>query len=205
MKNFVTVALTGGICSGKNIVSECFEKNGCLVIDTDKVVRDLYKHNKNMNREILTVFGKKILDPNGNVSKQKIAKLVFSDKDALARLNKIVHPKVKEYLSYQADRLKRDNYQGCLIIVAPLLVEAGMAKKYDIVVVVVADEDKRIDRCIERDGLSEKDVKLRIKSQLTDQDRIKYAKYVIDNNNSIEKTNEQVEQVYQEIIQLISK
>jgi len=205
VKNFVTVALTGGICSGKNVVSECFEKFGCLVIDTDKVVHDLYKNNKNMNKEILDVFGGSVLDSNGNISKRKIAEIVFNDKNALDRLNKIVHPKVKEYLSYQADRLKRENYKGCLIIVAPLLVEAGMAKKYDFVVVVVADEQKRINRSVERDGLSDEEVKLRINAQLTDRERIKYANFVIDNNNSIEKTNEQVEQIYQEIIQIISQ
>ena len=195
------IAVTGGIGSGKNVVAKEFNELGAHIIDSDSLVHHLYEQDKQLKREIVTLFGNSVLDENGNINRVNLGKLVFNDKNGLERLNKLVHPKVKSVLDEKIKFLKKSGFNGLVIALVPLLIEAGMADDFDAVVVVTADEQNRIQRVLERDNLTEHEVKLRIKSQIEDNQRVKYADYVIDNNGSLTETKSQVNKIYNSIIQ----
>ena len=195
------IAVTGGIGSGKNVVAQEFKTLGARIIDTDSLVHDLYEQDKQLIREMVTLFGSSIINENGSINRVNLGNLVFNDKHALERLNKLVHPKVKAVMDDQIKMFRKTGFKGCVVALVPLLIEAGMADDFDVVVVVTADEQKRIRRVQKRDNLTEKEIELRIKVQITDDQRVKFADYVIDNNGLLDETKNQVKKIYNNIIQ----
>lgn len=205
MKNFIKIAITGGIGSGKNIVAAKLCALGCKIFDSDTIVHELYENDASLKREIIAVFGKSVIDEKGTIIRSKLAAAAFSDEKNLERLNSIVHPRVKEYLEMIFSRLDDEHFSGCVAVMVPLLVEAGMTRDFDRVILVSADEEKRIERCMTRSRLSMQEIKSRMHFQLNDADKSQYADFIVDNNGSIENTEQQVEHIYNEIIQLIHK
>jgi len=198
-RRILKIAVTGGIGSGKSVVAKEFNELGVRVIDTDSLVHQLYQHDKQLIREIATLFGNIVIDENGTVNRVNLGKLVFNDKNSLERLNKLVHPKVKSVMNNQIELMSKTGFTGFVIALVPLLIEAGMADDFDVVIVVTADEETRVQRVIKRDDLTGNEVKVRIKSQIKDKQRVKFADYIIDNNGSLAETKNQVKKIYNNI------
>ncbi|MCD6461101.1 dephospho-CoA kinase [bacterium] len=196
----IKIGVTGGIGSGKNVAAQEFNKLGAQIIDTDSLVHGLYREDKQLIREIVTLFGNSVIDENGNINRVNLAEIVFYDKISLERLDKLVHPKVKYAMDEQINKLRKINFKGCAVFLVPLLIEAAMVDDFDVVVVVTADRKVRLQRVIKRDNLTENEVELRIKSQIEDNKRIKYADYIIDNNGSLSEMKKQVKEIYNNII-----
>ncbi len=201
MRKFVTIAITGGMGSGKNLVARKLSRLGCEIVDTDEIVHALYENNKALKRDIITLFGKQVLDDNGIISRNKLSEIVFKDTNNLKRLTDIVHPLVKKEVFALFDKLEMENYNGCVAVMVPQLVESGMQDDFDKVILVVADEDLRLNRCAKRSGLTVTQIKSRLQFQLPDEEKVKYADFVVDNNNSVEETEKQTEKIYYKIKQ----
>ena len=182
------IGLTGGIASGKSTVSKYLAEKGFKVYDADKIAKDITEK-KSVQEEIITTFGDKILDENGNVDRKKLKEIVFEDKEKLKQLNAIIHPKVIDFYK----KLKEKNTDEIIIFDVPLLFESGIEKFCDKILVVISDYEIQLNRIVERDKIDRELASKIIKSQLSNKERIKKADVVIENNSSLEDLFEKVE------------
>lgn len=173
----IKVGLTGGIGSGKSLVSEIFFKLGIPVFNADNEAKIILNQNTDVINSIKSTFGNVYI---GNeINKKKIASIIFNDQDALKKINSIVHPKVHEYFHTW---ITENNDAKYIIEEAAILFESNAYKDMDITINVHADELIRINRVLKRDKTTIEAIKSRIKNQLNDEDRIKIADYTIYNN-----------------------
>jgi len=173
------VGITGGIGSGKSTICKVFKHLGIPVYNADDKGKSILQTNKRVKEKVVSLFGRNIFDSAGALDTRSLADIVFTDSSKLKLLNDIIHPAVRE------DFIKwKENYCDVpyLIKEAAILIESGSYKDCDTIIVVSAHESLRILRVIERDSLSEKQVKRRIDQQLNEDKRVQYADYIIDNN-----------------------
>lgn len=197
------LGLTGGIASGKNSIAGILKELGAQIIDADILCRELVEKDKPAWQEIVQFFGKDILLENGSLDRKKLGKIIFENPEKRDILNSILHPKVIEEETRIAGEIKKKSPKALVVVNAALLIESGNHKNVDKVIVVGADEDKIIDRIIQRDGLGREEAKLRISTQLPFQKKIKYAHYVIENNGTLDELKIKVKKVYNDIKPLL--
>ena len=171
------VGLTGGIGSGKSTICKIFSLLGASVYEADKEAR-LLLDEKEIKNKIITVLGKDVLDESGNIDRRKTAAKVFSDKQSLEKLNSIVHPAVKNHFEQW---LKKQNAKY-IIKEAAILFESGANEGLDEVIAISSPEHLRIKRVMQRDGISEEQVRARMRNQWSDEEKIKKAQHVIVND-----------------------
>ena len=188
------IGLTGGIASGKSTVSKYLVEKGFKVYDADKIAKDI-SEKKLVQEEIIVTFGDKILGKNGNVDRKKLKEIVFGDKEKLKQLNAIIHPKVIDFYK----ELKEKNTDEIIIFDVPLLFESGIDKFCDKILVVISDYEIQLNRIVERDKIDRDLAEKIIKSQLSNEERIKKADVVIENNSSLEDLFEKVERFCERI------
>ena len=191
------VGLTGGIASGKSTVSKYLDEKGFKVYDEDKIAKDI-SEKKLVQEEIILNFGDKILTEDGKVDRKKLKEIVFADKDKLKKLNAIIHPKVIDFYR----ELKEKNTDETIIFDVPLLFEIGIDKFCDKILVVISDYDVQLNRIVERDNIDKELASKIIKSQISNEERIKKADIVIENNTSLEELYEKVERFCEKIWKL---
>lgn len=186
------VGLTGGIASGKSTVSRFFKELGIEVLDADELVKEVSQKKDTIDR-IAEVFGKDILDKEGNLIREKLREKAFEDKKLLKKLNEIIHPQVIEIF---VEKKRETSEESIVIFDIPLLYEAEMENLCDKIIVVYVERELQIKRVIERDkntrGLAEKI----IDNQMALEEKAKRADIVINNNNTLEDLKNQVDVVY---------
>jgi len=190
----VLVGLTGGIGSGKSTIAKIFESLGVPVFNSDAVAKSIMVDDAEVISEIIAEFGAIYLD--GEFDKVKMAAIVFNDKNALEKLNNIVHPKVAVYFENWIEENKENKV---LIKEAAILIESGGYKYVDQIILVTAPEDLRLKRVVDRDNTTEQKVKNRIQSQLSDIAKMEFADFIIDNNGELLITP-QVLEVYKVLL-----
>ncbi|TES83868.1 MAG: dephospho-CoA kinase [Dehalococcoidia bacterium] len=195
------IGLTGGIASGKSTVSQFLKELGAVTIDADKVGHEAFKPNTETWREVVAAFGKEILAPDGEIDRQKLGRIVFSDSQALARLNQIVHPRIYALAKARIEDYRR---QGVKVVVleAPLLLEVdppSLADEVDEVWVTVAPEAVVLKRLKDKTELSEAQSKARIRSQLPSEERAKHADVVIDTDCGLDEMKARVEKLWRRL------
>ena len=168
------LGLTGGIASGKSTVGSMLRKLGLTVLDADSIAHELIETGKPAYEEVVREFGPAILNADKRISRAALAKIVFADPEKLARLNAIVHPRVEERLFVEFEKLQRHVLPGPVFVEAALIIEAGLDKKLDGVVVVWCKPEQQIERLTER-GLSEEEARRRIASQLPLEEKLRHA------------------------------
>ena len=193
------IGLTGGIASGKSTVSNFFKELGVEIVDADIVAREISERKATID-EICNIFGRDILDENGRIVREKLRERVFQDKRLVQKLNSIIHPQVIEYFKERRERNRRDEL---LIFDIPLLYEAKMDTLCDKVIVVGVDRKKQIERVIQRDGSSEEVARNIIANQMSLDDKIKRANFVIMNDGTLEELKGKVLKVYKELREVI--
>lgn len=180
------IGLTGGIASGKTTVSTYLKEKGYLVIDTDKIVHDLYKDPKHVRR-ISNMFG--IPYYHGDMDKKALSNLVFKDSKAREKLNQYLHPLVFE----QVELIKHQSVEPVIFIDVPLLFETGYQTQVDLVLVVYSKESTQMERLINRNGLTSDEARLRVKSQMPLIDKKALSDVWIDNESTIAALYEKVD------------
>ncbi len=197
------VGLTGGIGSGKTSVSNLFADLGIPVIDTDVIAHDLVNDNRSVLKEISDTFGEDVLKLNGDLDRQKLARIVFNSKDNKQLLEKILHPKIESEVNQQLYKLKSSqNPPDYVIIVVPLLIETSFHELIDRILAVIADEDIRIERVQQRDNRSLASIRAIISNQVDDEKRLNEADDVVINNSDIKELDIQVEKHHRTYLRL---
>jgi len=196
------VGLTGGIASGKSTVSKIFASFGAKVLDADEVAREVLLPGQPAWTRLRQVFGEEFFHPDGTVKRKQLRKLVFADPEKRSQLNAIVHPEVMKEINRRSEILSSSAQNGVLLVDVPLLLEVGVANRFDKVVVVYVSESVQINRLQQRDGISEEEAKQALKIQMALSKKVEQADYLIDNSGTLEETLAQVEKVWDELLEL---
>jgi dephospho-CoA kinase len=190
------VGLTGGIGSGKSTAARMFADRGAVVIDADRLAREVVAPGSQGFQEVVGRFGQEVVGPDGALDRQRLAGIVFGDEEARRDLNAIVHPRVGERIAERLAELA--DHPGLVVLDVPLLVEVGTGRGYDAVVVVTAPEDVRVRRLAER-GMDPDDVRARMAAQAGDEERLDVATHTIDNRGGRDDLAAEVDRVYEEL------
>ncbi len=199
------VGLTGGLASGKSFVGHALSELGCYLIEADLLGRQVLEQGGQTYEAVVKTFGDQILDPDGKINRRRLAKIVFSDPEQLAKLNALVHPRVKERERDLAAEFGRTHPDGITVTEAAILVETGSYRDYNRLIVVVCRPEQQIERAMERDGLSREEVLNRLSRQMPLEEKVKLADFIIDTSGTKENTVEQVRAVYESLRSLISE
>jgi len=186
------IGLTGPIGSGKDEVAKLLRRRGAIVIDADKVAHTLYSTQSQVWRELVKVFGSKILNRGGKINRKKLGDMVFSDKTQLMKLNQIIHPYLKEAIIQILESSKQKAVSGKQIVInAAVLKEIGLVDYVDEVWVVTASKELRLKRLM-RGGLSKEEALKRINSQMAQKKYLAIADVVINNSGTLKQLSAKV-------------
>ena len=160
------IGLTGGIGSGKSTVSQMLQRRGARIVDADQIARQVVEPGRPALREIARAFGPQVLRPDGSLNRERMAALVFRDDKQRQRLNSIMHLRVAEEQALAIARIAREDPDALVIIDAALLIEVGGHRDVEKLIVVYVPLNVQIERVMRRNGISEEEALLRIRSQM---------------------------------------
>lgn len=186
------LGLTGGIASGKSAVAAMLREMGFSVLDADSLAHKLIEPGQPAYAEVLQEFGQAVAAPDGRIDRAKLSAIVFADRAKLDRLNSIVHPRVAEVIVLQFAEWQRSGTRDAAFVEAALLIESGIHKQLDGLVVAWCKPEQQLERLLAR-GLSEAEARRRITAQLSVEEKLYYATEKIDCSGSLEETRRQVE------------
>lgn len=192
------VALTGGIASGKTAVSDRLAELGAAVIDTDLIAREVAAPGQPALTEVAEAFGSRLITPEGNLDRRALREIVFADPDARKRLEAILHPRIVERVKQGIEQHTDAPY---IVLVVPLLIETGLFKDAEHIVVVDVPEQIQIDRLTRRDDITQAQAQNILAVQATRQQRLAHATHVLDNSGSLEKLLEQIDRLHRKLTQ----
>lgn len=195
------VGLTGSIAVGKTTVCGLFEEMGCHVLDADKTAREVVEPGTKGLKEIVDQFGEEVLQGDGSLDRAALGKIVFAAADRRELLNSIVHPLVIARQNEWLDGLEKADPDGIAIVDAALMIESGGYKRLNKLIVVWCNADIQLARLMERDGLSSDEAERRIAAQMPQEEKKKYADYLIDTSRGFEATRMQTESVLRQLKQ----
>lgn len=179
----LVVGLTGNIGCGKSSLSDIFRAEGIKIIDADIIARQIYEDEKLLSK-VYETFGNDIKNEDGSLNRKALGRIVFSDDEKLIQLNKLTHPVIRQKVSDEIEEYKSQN-EEIVILDAALLVESDYLNFIDKLLVVTCKENIQIERIIARDNCSIEEALGRIKSQMSQENKLKYADYVIDNSATL--------------------
>ena len=195
-RRFLLVGLTGGVATGKSTVSAMFAALGCLIIDADRLAREVVEPGQPAHTQIVSAFGPGVLRPDGGIDRKALGAVVFADPAARARLESITHPAIRARVRARLAELTAAGFDGIVILDAPVMVESGDSRDVDRLVVVTADEPAQVARQQARDGLGPDDARRRIRSQMPLDEKARLADYLIDNSGELAATEARVREVH---------
>jgi dephospho-CoA kinase len=202
------VGLTGGIASGKSVVGEMLVTLGARLVQADRIAHELMLPGQPVYNEVVRHFGGGILNPDLSVNRAKLAEAAFGSATSatpsrIEELNRIVHPAVLRSQEEWMDEMGRQDPHAIAVVEAALILEAGAAKRFNRMIVVTCSEEQRVARFAARQKLdldaARKEVSRRMAAQLPEAEKIKAADFVIDNSGSLDRTREQVRQVWEKL------
>ena len=190
------IGLTGGIAAGKSLVSGRFAKLGAVVVDADRLAREVVEPGTAGLAAIAQTFGPSVISPSGELDRAALGAIVFADPDRLAALNAITHPAIRALTRERIAAAAAVDPGATVVYDVPLLTEANVDHGYDLVVVVEANEPERIRRMVTDRGMAEPEARRRLASQASDAERRAISDVVIDNSGTIGDTLAQVDEVW---------
>ena len=191
------VGLTGGIGAGKSEVSRLLVEHGAVLIDADRIAREVVAPGTPGLAAVVAAFGEDVLAEDGGLDRPKLGSIVFSDPDRLAVLNSIVHPLV----GARSRELESAAAEDAVVVHdVPLLAENALAPLYDLVVVVDASPETQLDRLVRLRGMTEQDARARMAAQATREKRLEIADVVIDNDVPLEELRRRVQEVWGDLV-----
>jgi dephospho-CoA kinase len=191
------VALTGGVGSGKSTVAAVLEELGAVVIDSDKLAREVVEPGTPGLAAVVEEFGDVVLAADGSLDRPALGRVVFADDARRRRLEEILHPLIRE----RSRRLATEAGTGALVVHdIPLLVETGQADRFEAVLVVDVPEETQVERLVRDRGWSREDAESRVRAQASREDRLAVATYVVDNTGTREDLRDRVTEVFEELV-----
>jgi dephospho-CoA kinase len=186
------LGLTGGIASGKSAVAAMLRDMGFAVLDADSLAHKLVEPGQPAHDEVVQEFGPAVVTPDGRVDRAKLGAIVFHDRAKLDRLNAIVHPRVAEAVFRQFEEWERQGTRDAAFVEAALLIESGIHKSLDGLIVAWCEPEQQLKRLVAR-GLNEAEARRRIAAQLPVEEKLQYATERINCSGSLDETRRQVE------------
>ncbi len=197
----LTIGLTGGIGSGKTTVSDTFQSLGVPVIDSDVIARKVVEPNEPGLDEIIRLFGKEVLHPDGTLNRKQLRNLVFASKSAREQLEQILHPLIRQRSQQQLAALD----MPYAILSIPLLVETGLDDSVDRVLVVDCPEQVQIERICKRDNISSHQARAILVAQCSREQRLQAADDIINNNQSLEGLTQEIHSLHQQYLSIAAQ
>lgn len=191
------IGVTGNIASGKSETARILQQKGCALVDADAVGHELYGYDRALVQQLAAEFGQDVLLSNGSLNRKKLGSLVFGRPEAMATLNRIVHPALINAIRERIRSSQR--VMNRLVLDAALIIELGFAKEVDYLVFVSASVEVRLKRLMERSGLTEEEAMRRIDSQMPEESKLPHADFVIKNETTREYLVDQVDALWDEI------
>ena len=195
----IVAGLTGGIGTGKSTVAAVFAEAGAVIIDADEIARDVVAKGRPAWCRIVAHFGRDVLLPDGDIDRKKLGAIIFNDTRQKAHLDRIVHPHVIAETKQQLKEIEKVQPQAVVILDVPLLIEAGMDRDLDEVIVVYTPEAVQLKRLMRRDRLTAAEGLSRIRSQMPIEEKKMRATVVIDNSASPAVTRKRVLTVFADL------
>ena len=192
----VKIGWTGGIASGKSTVAGMLKEKGAVILDADEVAREVVLPGEPAWKEIVEWLGEEILKEDGSLDRKKLGQKVFFDPEALSRLNSIVHPRVSRRMEEQTRFLEENSNAEVLVQDIPLLIEGGLFRTVEVVLLVVVSPETQISRICRRDGIEYEDAQARLQAQMPLEKKQEFADFIIDNEGPLENTRQQVEEFW---------
>jgi len=193
------VGLTGGVASGKTTVSQILKEEGAYVIDADRIARELVRPHAPAWKKLVKAFGTDILREDGSIHRKRLANKVFADLNQRKLLNQILHPRIRREMNRRAKEIEEKDPEAIVVIDAPLLVELGGHHQMDRLIVVTATRTQQIDRLKKRDGISPEEALRIFSSQMSVEDKVKLADFVIRNEGSLQETKKKAREIFREL------
>ncbi|MFN0277608.1 MAG: dephospho-CoA kinase [Pyrinomonadaceae bacterium] len=193
------VGLTGSIAVGKSYVCDCFRELGCHVLDADKIAREVVEPGTEGLAQIVHEFGSEMLHPNGELDRKKLGAVVFGNEEKRKLLNTIVHPLVIRAQDRWIKARETDDPEGTVIVDAALMIESGSYQRFDKIIVVWCEPAIQLARLMGRDNLSESEAKIRIDAQMPQEEKKRFADYLINTSDGYEDTRRQIVNVFEQL------
>ena len=191
------IGITGGIGTGKSQVSDILASLGATIINADQVGHEAYLPNTKTWHDIVAAFGRGVISESGEIDRKKLGGIVFSDPDALKRLNSITHPRILEMIRDRIGELEREGTR-LVVVEAALLIEANWSSLADQVWVVTSEETDVVARLAARNQLSEESIRARIASQMPQAERVRHADVIINNDGDLGQLRSRVRKAWRE-------
>lgn len=195
----MNIGLTGGIATGKSTVAKMLVQRGAMLIDLDQIAREVVAPGQPALAQIAERFGQAILQPDGSLDRKRLGAIVFADEERRKELEQITHPAIRSVMKTRMQEYERDHPDKLVVVDVPLLFESGLSPMYDRVVVVYVPRSEQLRRLMERDKLTREDAEKRLNAQMDIEQKKRLADVVIDNSGSLEETERQIEQLWQDL------
>ena len=193
------IGLTGGIASGKSTIARRLADHGAVIVDADRIAREVVEPGTPALAEIAATFGDAVLQPDGSLDRPALGAIVFADADALRRLNGITHPAVLHESTARFETAAAADPDAIVVYDVPLLVESVNEYPFDLIVVAHASAETRIERLSRLRGMDPAEAERRIRSQASDDERLAVADVVIDTDGSLEQTRSQTDALWERL------
>jgi len=197
------VGLTGSIGTGKSFVSSVFVELGCHVLDADQTAREVVMPGTEGLKTLVDAFGQDILATDGTLDRKRLGALIFADQSKREQLNHILHPFIIKRQDEMLNAWEAEDPEGIGIVDAALMIESGGYKRFDKLIVVHCRPEVQLERLMLRDKLSRDEALRRINSQMPQEEKQKFADYLIDTSDGYESTRSQSVEIYQKLIRAI--
>jgi len=197
------VGLTGSIGVGKSFVASVFVELGCHVLDADQTAREVVMPGTPGLKALTEAFGEEILNPDGTLNRKQLGAVVFNDESQRQRLNSILHPFIIARQDEILNGWEAEDPNGIGIIDAALMIESGGYKRFDKLIVVHCRPEVQLERLMLRDKLSREEALRRINSQMPQEEKQKFADYLIDTSDGFESTRSRSVEIYHKLIRVI--
>lgn len=194
------VGLTGSIAVGKTFVVSVFAELGCHVLDADQTAREVVMPETPGLKAVTAAFGEEILNVDGTLNRKQLAAVVFSDEEKRQRLNAILHPFIIARQDEILNAWEAEDPRGVGIVDAALMIESGGYRRFDKLIVVHCRPEVQLERLMLRDNLSRAEAQRRIDSQMPQEEKQKFADYLIDTSDGFELTRAQTIRVYRDLV-----
>jgi dephospho-CoA kinase len=197
------VGLTGSIGVGKSFVASVFVELGCHVLDADQTAREVVMPGTPGLKALCESLGEEILNPDGTLNRKQLGSIVFNDESKRQHLNYVLHPFIIERQDEIMNAWEAEDPDGIGIIDAALMIESGGYKRFDKLIVVHCRPEVQLERLMLRDKLSRDEALRRINSQMSQEEKQKYADYLIDTSDGFVPTRTQIVAIHNKLIRVI--
>ncbi|UUZ93749.1 dephospho-CoA kinase [Paenibacillus sp. P25] len=194
----MNIGLTGGIACGKSTVASMLVERGALLVDADRIAREVVEPGSPVLRQVIERFGDDLLLPDGSLHRKKLGERIFGNSEARRALEALLHPPIRRAMRSRMEEYQTNHPDKLVVVDVPLLYESKLEHMFEQVMVVYVPRDIQLGRLIERDGLSTEQAEQRLRSQMPIEEKKRLADIVIDNSGTIEDTERQIQSFWTE-------